>query len=744
MYQITDPVKLSFEKSSFEIVSAILSADALFIAVATTAPSIATPPMALGNAAVLSSGETAAEYRRRNKCGINTKPRIRAICIRGIGNIDADLCSPAELLVLHAAIATRPVVIAESSEYLGYLAATGMPMPGDIYDLAVVTRVLYPLRTYGINVKALESEEYAAALKSKGHPCSLKKLAAACEWITPPSAAFKSGREWSLGYLGQDHADAIESRVSVLKQVFSFITGHSAFDKSVQSIRIRPGASEFFEGYQPATIRLARMHANGMPLSAAAADDTERTAMGAMPGLAQDLINSVPEVAHLADHLASVSNHASSEIRMAIGAHAASMGAGLPCDTDGLPKIGYEHIMRSGHGQTPGLVAWAALESCKRSYSGSADMRMHSRTGPNGRRIHPLTSIRAVTGRTGCKAVNAQGMEKSLKNLIEAREGCTLLELDFGAIEIRITAALCAQAMNAALDILSGKTGPAWVREALVWGSGAVDIQKPNRWSARDHVLAYWYQRAMRAGMPLVKLLQSGLCPHDYTSVGMAIRAAELEIPADLTRQAYMLAQPVGAIKKSLGHLRPAAKVMNFGLIYRMSAKGLHKKGLVDGVVWSEEDAREAHEAWFEQFPEVSFYIELELALSAQDDPVKMMIENRYESGFEVRDVEILESATLGGRPVVATDDRLMNYRSQGTGADILMRAIAGLPDAAAKSLCMVVHDSMVFEVLDEGIRAVADLAHSAMLRAANHYLGQWGIPCTVDVKMGKNWAEVR
>jgi hypothetical protein len=421
------------------------------------------------------------------------------------------------------------------------------------------------------------------------------------------------------------------------------------------------------------------------------------------------------------------------------------MGSSLPCDTDGLPKIGHEEVMRAGHGHTPGLEAWSALEATKRAYTGSAEMRMHSKAGSQGLRIHPLTSVRAVTGRTGCKAVNAQGMEKSLKTLIQARHGCTLLELDFGAIEIRITAAECVQAMDVARDMLrQPNCNPQWIRNALVWGSGDMDIQKPNCWSDRAHAIAYWYQRTLRSGMPLVALLQSGLCPHDYTSLGMAVCAGDLAIPAGMALQDYMLAQPVGAIKKVLGRLRPAAKAMNFGLIYRMSATGLYKKGLVGGAVWTEEDARQAHAGWFEQFPEVAFYIEFELAMSEQDIPRKMMIENRYETGFEIRDVLILESATLGGRPIAATDDRILNYRAQGTGADMLMRTLAELPEAAVQHLGMVVHDSLLFEAPDDQVHQVANLATEAMISAANFYLEPWGIPATVDVKMGKTWATLK
>jgi hypothetical protein len=733
-----------FTKVTPEIIKAILASDALYIAVATTAPSIATPSMALGNNTVLPSGETVAHYRRTHECGVNTVPRIRAMVIRGIANIDFDLCTPLDVGQLHFAISGKRVVIADSSEYLGYLAATGKPLPEQIFDLAVLTRIVFPQATLGLNVRAVYSEEHAAQLRR--HPCSLRSLAMAHD-IEPPVSTYPSGRFWSIGHLSEEHASALRSAAECLFWTFHCVTASSDIGEALDNMNDADGFEEYFDSYMPALRRLAQMHAHGLPVSKDRLEEIRERADSELPGLAQDLLQEIPALEPLVSALHSRSEHASAEVRQIIGGYAATKGEGLPCDDKGLPKIGHDAVMLAGHGETPGLMAWVALEACKRADAGAADLKSHSRRDhPEGMRAHPITAITAATGRTSCRDINAQGMDAVTKSAIQARPGHVLMEADFGAIEIRITAALCVHAMELAQRILDGEVAvQPMVLAGLRDGLAEQEIPRPGFGAPFAHSLAYWYQQALRQDMPLVRLLRRGLCPHDYTSIGMAIQQGRLQLPAGMDRADFMEAQESGAIKRTFGDLRPAAKVMNFGLIYRMSPLGLYKKGVKDGVQWSQEQAKTAHGGWFDQFPEVAFYMLLQLQVAVvSEEPQQLRIPNRYEAGSSVVDATLLASKTLGGREIICFDDRLFNYRSQGTGANILMRMLATLPDAAARHLAMVVHDSALFEVPDSSLEEVKSLAVNTMLRAARHYLDPYQIPVTVDVKVGRNWAEVR
>jgi hypothetical protein len=81
----------------------------------------------------------------------------------------------------------------------------------------------------------------------------------------------------------------------------------------------------------------------------------------------------------------------------------------------------------------------------------------------------------------------------------------------------------------------------------------------------------------------------------------------------------------------------------------------------------------------------------------------KCVIWNTYERRMvsPEHDIKLYETTTLSGRPIrlLAESRQALNYQDQGTGADILARAIASLPEEIAAMMLMPVHDELVFEV---------------------------------------------
>ncbi len=352
--------------------------------------------------------------------------------------------------------------------------------------------------------------------------------------------------------------------------------------------------------------------------------------------------------------------------------------------------------------------------------------------------------MKAVSGRLACSEPNAQGFDEVAKSAVVAKEGHVFVEADFGAIEIRIAAAQAVQVLRAAEDVIAGhQPAPDWVRQALIRGRDAKGLQLPARRDPVADRLAYWYSRVQAIGTPLVGLLAAGLCPHDYTALGMRDRAGGVELPEGMTRAGRMQALGLESVRRIVGDRRPAAKVANFGLLYLMSPRGLWEKGILDGVLWTLADATEVRSAWFEDFPEIVFASEFVLAIHRDAEPVTMSIPVRYGKGFETKAVALFRSKTIGGREIVAHDDRVINARAQGTGATMCMKAIVDAPSYVKNAIVMPVHDSVLIEVpVDRADWYAAELA-SCMRAAAAVYLEPYGVPAVVETKRGQSWGSL-
>jgi len=99
------------------------------------------------------------------------------------------------------------------------------------------------------------------------------------------------------------------------------------------------------------------------------------------------------------------------------------------------------------------------------------------------------------------------------------------------------------------------------------------------------------------------------------------------------------------------------------------------------------------------------------------------------------------ETHTLGNRPiaVLGRPHYASSYQGQGTGADILARAIASLPNDIAEMLLIPVHDELVFEVPAEELEDVTSRVEKTMVTVAAAFIGN-EIPVTVKSTAGDTW----
>ena len=173
---------------------------------------------------------------------------------------------------------------------------------------------------------------------------------------------------------------------------------------------------------------------------------------------------------------------------------------------------------------------------------------------------------------------------------------------------------------------------------------------------------------------------------------------------------------------------RRAAKSINFGLIYGMSAFGLARQlGIERGA------AQQYIDLYFERYPGVRAYMDMIRQSAREKGYVETVFGRRlYLPEINVRNAQRRQYA----------ERTAINAPMQGTAADIVKRAMIAV-DAwirekrIAADLIMQVHDELVIEVSEENADDVACEVVRLMSEAA-----ELSVPLIVEVGRGSNWDE--
>lgn len=173
---------------------------------------------------------------------------------------------------------------------------------------------------------------------------------------------------------------------------------------------------------------------------------------------------------------------------------------------------------------------------------------------------------------------------------------------------------------------------------------------------------------------------------------------------------------------------RRAAKAVNFGLIYGMSAFGLAKQlGISRG------EAQDYIARYFSRYPGVQTYMER----TRQQAHEQGYVETLFGRRLMLRDIR-------AAKPMLrqAAERAAINAPMQGTAADIIKRAMIRVQKALAEQklnavMVMQVHDELVLEVPESEVEIVTALLKREMAAAA-----ELAVPLVVDVGIGQNWDE--
>ena len=173
---------------------------------------------------------------------------------------------------------------------------------------------------------------------------------------------------------------------------------------------------------------------------------------------------------------------------------------------------------------------------------------------------------------------------------------------------------------------------------------------------------------------------------------------------------------------------RRAAKAINFGLIYGMSAFGL---GRQLGI--GRNEAQEYVDLYFARYPGVKEYMDKTRAQAHEDEFVETYFGRRlYLPTINAKN----------GQHRAAAERTAINAPMQGTAADIIKLAMIHVDRWLSESgvdakMIMQVHDELVLEAAEPVVEEVKAKVTELMMAAAD-----LKVPLVVDTGVGNNWDE--
>ncbi len=173
---------------------------------------------------------------------------------------------------------------------------------------------------------------------------------------------------------------------------------------------------------------------------------------------------------------------------------------------------------------------------------------------------------------------------------------------------------------------------------------------------------------------------------------------------------------------------RRAAKAINFGLMYGMSAFGLAKNLGIDRG-----QAQDYVALYFSRYPGVRDFME-RMRQQARDQGYVETLEGRR---LYLNDIHARNQGLRAGAERAA-----INAPMQGTAADIIKRAMVKVDDWLAGQggrarMILQVHDELVFETESEFLETLRSQVVELMSSAA-----ELRVPLVVDAGVGDNWDE--
>jgi DNA polymerase-1 len=175
--------------------------------------------------------------------------------------------------------------------------------------------------------------------------------------------------------------------------------------------------------------------------------------------------------------------------------------------------------------------------------------------------------------------------------------------------------------------------------------------------------------------------------------------------------------------------MRREAKVINFGIVYGMSAFGLSQQLEIEPRL-----AQAYIDDYFRKYKGVQRYID-EVIKDAQEKGYALTLLNRRRYLTEI---------TSGNVPARKFAERTaINTPIQGTAADLIKVTMIRIfnkmrQQKLAGRMILQVHDELIFEAPEEEIESL-----SRLVKAEMENVLEMSVPLKVDMSWGNNWSEV-
>jgi DNA polymerase-1 len=171
---------------------------------------------------------------------------------------------------------------------------------------------------------------------------------------------------------------------------------------------------------------------------------------------------------------------------------------------------------------------------------------------------------------------------------------------------------------------------------------------------------------------------------------------------------------------------RRAAKTINFGILYGMSAFGLSQN-----LGISKAEADRFITAYLDRYPGVRRYVEETVRAAEREGKVETLYGRvRWLPDIQSKNHNLRENARR----------MAINARIQGTAADLLKLAMIAIHRRLRREhprarLLLTVHDELLFEVPEGEVSAVGELVRREMEGVA-----QLAVPLLVEIGQGRSW----
>jgi len=172
--------------------------------------------------------------------------------------------------------------------------------------------------------------------------------------------------------------------------------------------------------------------------------------------------------------------------------------------------------------------------------------------------------------------------------------------------------------------------------------------------------------------------------------------------------------------------MRSAAKSVNFGIIYGISAFGLSQN-----LGISRTESKEIIDQYFEEFPKVKEYMDHSIALARENEYVETLYgRRRYLKDINSRNA-VMRSAA---------ERNAINAPIQGTAADIIKIAMIEVANQITQNelkskMLLQIHDELIFDVEPSEEETLRSIVEKSMSDAST-----LDVPLVVDIGVGKNW----